>query len=125
MPRWLADREESFLELLNARLTVNSGATFSDGDGVMHYQVGDYDRIGVEVKATDAKSYSLKKETWEKINREARRINLMPIMGIDISGERLVVMDANDFMSMLSFIEGLLKSNNEKDETIDNYMGVG
>lgn len=106
--RQLADREKAFLKLLQAKATINSGATFSDGDGVLKQQIGDYDKIGVEIKCTDAKSYILKIDTWEKINNEARRIGQMPLLGIDIQNTKLVLMSANDFMGMLSFIEVLL-----------------
>jgi len=113
MPRKLADREESFLELLKAGQTINSGATFGDGDGVIRHNVGDYNRIGVEIKCTDSKSYSLKKETWDKIDTEASRIGYMPLLGIDIDGTRLVTMTANDFMMMLGYIDKLSKIINE------------
>lgn len=116
MPRQLADREADFLKLLGARETVNSGATFGDGDGVIRHNVGDYDRIGVEIKATDAKSFSLKKETWDKIDTEASRIGYMPLMGIDISGTKLIVMTANDFMMMLGYIDKL-------NDVISEYAG--
>jgi hypothetical protein len=105
MPRQLSDREKEFLEFLNARPTINSGATFGDNDGTAYFQVGDYDKISIEVKCTDKKSFSLKKEIWQKTNKEARRIDQMPIMGIDIDGEKLVVMSANDFLAMVSYLD--------------------
>ena len=96
--RKLADREKKFLKLLDAYPSINSGATFSDNDGMIQYPYG---KISVEVKCTDAKSFSLKKEIWDKTDKEARRINATPIMGIDIQGKRLIVIDANDFLEML------------------------
>ena len=108
--RLLADREKEFIAFLKARPTINSGATFSDGDATMKVTLEDYDRIGVEIKCTDAKSFSIKKETWEKIKKIGYQNSQMPLLAIDISGERLIVMDANDFMSMISFIETLYDS---------------
>jgi hypothetical protein len=107
MKRKLSEREKSFLKLLNASPTINSGATFGDNDGVMYYQVGDYDKLSVEVKCTDNKSFPLKKETWDKTEKEARRIDRMPLMAIDVQGTRLVVMSANDFMSIISYLEAI------------------
>jgi hypothetical protein len=107
MPRQLSDREKSFLKFLDAKPTINSGATFGDNDGTSYFQIGDYDKISIEVKCTDKKSFSLKAETWKKAEREARRIDQMPIMGIDISGERLVVMSANDFLAMVSYLDAI------------------
>lgn len=105
MPRLLEDRELDFIKLLNASPTINSGATFSDGDAVIKSKNHAFDTIRVEIKATDAKSFSIKKETWMKIKKIGFQNNQMPILATDIAGERLVTMDANDFMSLLSLIE--------------------
>jgi len=97
MPRKLSDREEKYLKILGADPTINSGATFGDGDGVIH---GDWNSYGIEVKATDAKSFSIKLDIWKKIEHEANRINLEPILAIDIQGKRLIIMDVNEFRKL-------------------------
>lgn len=99
MSRKLSDREESFLKDLGAKPTFNSGAVFGDGDGLIKNRVTD--DISVEVKATDAKSYSLKADTWKKIKKEAQRLKNDPLLAIDIQGTKLVVLDMNDFIELL------------------------
>lgn len=123
MPRLLEDREHQFIKILNAKPTINSGATFSDGDAVMKTVLGDYNKIGVEIKCTDAKSYSIKKETWQKIKKISQQHMQMPLLAVDIAGERLIVLDANDFMSMISFIESMLTSEAEGEAKVWSLDG--
>jgi len=102
MPRKLSDREKKFLEILDANPTINSGATFGDADGILSNYSG---RYGIEVKSTDAKSFSIKLETWKKVKRESNRIGLEPILAIDIQGERLIVLSNNQFLTLLDICE--------------------
>lgn len=56
----------------------------------------------IENKFTDAKSYSLKKAIWEKIEKEALKDNLrIPLMQIDIQETQLVVLNKSDFLSLI------------------------
>lgn len=70
--------------------TGDTGVGFNDSDFL------------IENKFTDAKSYSLKKATWEKIEKEALKDNLrIPIMQIDIQETQLVVLNKSDFLSLI------------------------
>jgi len=101
MPRQLADREKQFLKILGADPTINSGATFSDGDGVMHgKESGDY---AVEVKSTDAKSFSIKLDTWKKIKKQANRIHQTPLLAVDIQKTQLIVLELNEFIMLWEY----------------------
>lgn len=100
MPRQLANREKKFLGFLGADRTINSGATFGDGDGIIR---GSWTSYGVEVKCTDAKSFSVKAETWKKIAKEANRLNHEPVLAVDIQGVKLVVLDANEFVKLREY----------------------
>lgn len=54
----------------------------------------------IENKFTDKNFYSLKRDIWEKIEREALRDNMrIPLMQIDIQDLELIVMDKNTFIS--------------------------
>lgn len=56
----------------------------------------------IENKYTDKASYSLKKETWLKIQKEAIRENMrIPMMQIDIQDTSLVVLNKQDFLALI------------------------
>jgi hypothetical protein len=71
--------------------TGSTGVGFNDSDFL------------IENKFTDAKSYSLKKATWEKIEKEALKDNMrIPLMQIDIQNDtQLVVLNKSDFLSLI------------------------
>lgn len=103
MPRQLSDREKSFLKILNAKPSINSGATFGDTDGFIEYYIAD--DVAVEVKATDAKSFSIKKETWDKTAKQASRIGKVPMLAVDIQKTRLIILDINDYLTLIDRLE--------------------
>ena len=103
MPRQLSDREKAILKKLGAQATINSGATFSDADGILrNRRANDY---GIEIKATDAKSFSIKLETWNKVKKETTRIGLEPMLAVDIQKTTLIVLDINEFLTLLDRLE--------------------
>jgi hypothetical protein len=56
----------------------------------------------IENKFTDKASYSLKKQIWEKIEKEALKDNLrIPLMQIDIQDKELVLLNKSDFLSLI------------------------
>jgi len=105
MPRLLADREKAVLKMLGASPTVNSGSNFGDADGILRNKVAnDY---AIEVKATDAKSFSVKLDTWKKVRHEANRIGLEPLLAVDIQKTTLVILDINEFLTLLDRLESV------------------
>ena len=103
--RKLANRELDFLRYLGAEPTINSGATFSDADGKIEllYPLGRYQnkRIIVEIKSTDKKSFSIRQTVLNKLLKEAREQNGLPILGIDINGSKYVLIDAAHFTDII------------------------
>lgn len=55
----------------------------------------------IEAKATDKASYSIKKQIWEKIRREALLDGRMPVLAIQIQDRNLVVLDEEDLLALL------------------------
>lgn len=102
MPRKLADREKKILDKLGAQPTINSGATFEDTDGIIRNH---YNNYGVEVKATDHKSFSIKAETWAKTYKQSRRMGREPILVTDTNGVQLVTMSINHFIEILDILD--------------------
>lgn len=66
------------------------------GSGSQGHDPGDIDdgEYLIEHKFTEHKSFSVKKETWEKIAREAHQQGRTPMMVLNISGLRLEVREA-------------------------------
>lgn len=56
----------------------------------------------IEAKTTDKASYSIKKQIWEKIRREALLDGRMPVLAIQIQDRNLVVLDEEDFLALRS-----------------------
>lgn len=116
--RKLAEREKRFLQLLDATETINSGATFEDGDGYVELlapiDYSGHKKIFVEVKSTDKESFSLKLMDWKKYRKQGTRIGMLPLMGIDIQGERLVVLTLSDFMSIIAYSQDMIGDTKNK-----------
>lgn len=55
----------------------------------------------IECKQTAKKSYSLKKETWDKIAKEALFMYRLPMMSLQIQDLDLVVFSKEDFIRFL------------------------
>lgn len=82
--------EKSVAADLGGRVQPGSGATsFAKGDIRLA-------NFLLEHKFTDAASYSLRLETFEKIESEARAMVKLPAMVIDIQGRKLVIMRYDD-----------------------------
>lgn len=117
--RKLADRENKVIKNMGARKTVNSGATRQDGDGrrVLLCKVGfrEYNGILLEVKSTDAKSFSVKADTMEKARRQALQNDDMPVLVVDMNVDKFVVLRYDDFLDLVDDYE-------RKEETIRNYQ---
>lgn len=58
------------------------------------------DDLLVEAKTTDHASYSIKKQIWEKIRREALSDGRIPVLAIQIQNRNLVVLDEEDFLEL-------------------------
>lgn len=82
--------EKRLAAVIGGRPTPASGALRMKGDVSGDFFLG-------EDKFTDAKSYSLKKATWDKIRREAFSVSKHPMMRIDIDGTVLYVMEEETF----------------------------
>lgn len=52
----------------------------------------------IECKTTTKESYSIKKETWETLNKQAIVDGRIPVMIVDINGKTLMIADPEDFM---------------------------
>lgn len=60
------------------------------------------DDLLIEAKTTEKGSYSIKRETWEKIRREALLDGRVPVLAISIQNRNLVVLDEEDFLELRS-----------------------
>lgn len=114
MPRLQAQRTTKLLKKSGARETINSGATFSDGDATLNnpiFKELGYSGCVIEAKSTQNKSFSLTKDLWEKHRSESMAIGKMPLFMIDLEkyNRTLVTMDYNDLLAILQKIEELIK----------------
>jgi hypothetical protein len=105
MPRLQANRTKKIFKG-NARETINSGATMSDGDAHIqhpHLTKLDYNGVAIEAKSTQTKSFSITKDLWEKMEDEARAINKMPAFLVDLEnyGITTITVSYNDFLAIL------------------------
>jgi hypothetical protein len=88
----------------DVQYTIETPTFTVEGD---HHWMIDFDYLA-ECKVTEAKSFSLKKETWDKIKAEAEQYGRRPSMFIRFydhdTGKHtdLVVRDVNDDLEMLS-----------------------
>lgn len=109
MPRLLSDKEEQILNKLNAKKTINSGATFGDTDGIICLKkpigYGRIEKFAVEVKATAKKSMSVTKDMLAKMEKQAGNNLCTPILGIDISGKQYCLINIDDFADILEWCE--------------------
>ena len=85
-------QEKSVAKQFKARTVVASGALWGAKGDVRN------DKYLIECKTTDKGFYSLSAKVWEKIEYEAIQDHLrIPLMVIDIQGERFVVFKPLDF----------------------------
>lgn len=105
--RRLAKREKETLKAMGATRTINSGATFGDGDGRIKFTkaMGYYDYRGilVEVKSTDKKQFILKRDILEKAEKQAAANRDMPILVVDFGDRRYVLLAEGDFSDIITY----------------------
>lgn len=102
----LAQRHENYIaKMYGGRRSPSSGASWSDR-GDVRLTIKDDFEFTSECKATEAKSYSLKLDTWKKIVEEAQEQNRRPCMFVRFQTETgetidLVVRSIHDDLEML------------------------
>lgn len=119
MPRKLAKESTQSLKKLGAKETINSGAISNFlGDGIISlYQEiiwGMYDKIMVEHKATQKKSFSVTKDILKKIVREAKYESALPVVQVQLidenkqSDEYIIIRqsDFKDLINYIAFVQG-------------------
>ena len=98
-PAWLkktsvkkksAGKEKSIAKELGGKAQPGSGNQFNAKGDV---KLDDY---LIEHKYTDKKSYSLNKDTFKKIEREAQEVGKCPAMIIELQDRKLVVLRYED-----------------------------
>lgn len=74
------------------------------GSGNRWHSPGDIksDVFLIDCKQTDKNSYSVSRDTWNKIYEEALFSYRIPMLSLDISGTELVVLSKEDFEKILS-----------------------
>lgn len=104
--RKLGDRELGILARMGATPTLNSGATFGDMDGFIRkfrFTKYSYSGIGVEIKSTEKKSFSIKILDLLKAYKQARDYGRMPVFVTDFAKtDAVVTLRLDDFMAILS-----------------------
>lgn len=90
--------------------TINSGRTSwtSKRDAKL------YDRLLVEARQTDKKSYAISYPEFKSLRREAQQTppGLLPAMQVDIQDLHLLILedrDAEEFFNYMVFLEGRVK----------------
>ncbi len=67
---------------------------FKKGD----LKIGDY---LVEAKETDKNSFSVKREIFEKVEKNARRQSLKPAVLVNVAGSEYIILRFQDFIELL------------------------
>lgn len=115
MPRQLAEREKQTIKDMGGKPTINSGATFQDGDGRIKFNtsLGYYGFRGMllEVKSTDKKQFTLKKDILEKAELQARANKDLPAVVVDFGKKRYIILDEADFTDILEYFMNERKPN--------------
>lgn len=96
-----ADRQDrKTAKKIGARVTVNSGATFSNGD----MEIPEL-KIRIEAKRTDAEQITLKSEWMKKIAAQSRFE--MPVLHITIGADKQewYVIRPEEFALLLGFLQ--------------------
>jgi Holliday junction resolvase len=102
-----AQNHENYIaKMYNGRRSPSSGASWADR-GDVRFDISDF-HFTAECKTTGKKSFSIKKETWDKIVEEAQEQNRRPCMFIrfeDESGRMidLVVRSIHDDLEMIEW----------------------
>ena len=85
-------KENQVAKEIGGNVTKGSGNTFTDKGDI---KLDDY---LIEHKYTEGKSYSLTKQTFDKIEREAQAVAKLPAMIIEIQNRKLVVLRYEDII---------------------------
>lgn len=102
--RLLSSRELAVLAKLGATPTLDSGRVFGDTDGVIRwprFTKYRYFGLGVEVKSTDKKSFSVKKIDLQKVLKQSRDYGRMPIFVTAFDDIEFVTVRLDDFNAIL------------------------
>jgi hypothetical protein len=86
------------------RLAKQVSGTRPAASGAFWTRKGDVrtEDLLIEAKQTDKASYSIKKQIWDKIRREALLDGRTPVLAIQIQDRNLVVLDEEDFLELRS-----------------------
>ena len=107
--RKLGNREKDILNWLGAKPTINSGAIFDDADGIrkLIYPVGFYawDKLIIEVKATEKISYSVTDRLLEKVNKQATQLQGIPIIAVGTKRNSFVIVRTSDFTDLMDWTQ--------------------
>jgi hypothetical protein len=81
---------------VKGRTTLGSGATtvFDKGDVST-------DILRIECKTTNKKSFTLKKEIFDKIEKEAGLYCQIPLMEVEIQSEQYMIIKRKDFFAIV------------------------
>jgi Holliday junction resolvase len=102
-----AQKHENYIaKMYNGRRSPSSGASWADR-GDVRFDISDF-QFTAECKTTEKKSFSIKKETWDKIVEEAQEQNRRPCMFIRFEDETgrmidLVVRSIHDDLEMIEW----------------------
>lgn len=100
-----AQNHENYIaKMYNGRRSPSSGASWSDR-GDVRFEIENY-KFTAECKTTEKKSFSIKKDTWNKIVEEAQEQDRRPCMFVrfeDESGQMidLVVRSIDDDLEVI------------------------
>ncbi len=83
------------------RLAKTVGGSQPAASGAFWTRKGDVrnEDLLIEAKQTSKKSFSIKGEVWDKIEREALLDGRVPVLAIELQGRNLVVLDEQDFLA--------------------------
>jgi len=118
--RKLAKQTKKSLNELGAKEQINSGAIPSyTGDGIINlsYTIawGLWDKVKIEHKATENKSFSVTKRILNKIISECN-INELPVLQIQLidknkKSDEFIILRKKDFKTLLEWTEFLQSEN--------------
>ena len=98
---WKKAREKQAYQRQEERLAASPGARAQVNSGRYWFSKRDVRKNGflIEARTTQAKSYSISAEEWDKLTNESftQPPGLLPAMQIDLQGSRLWVMRQEDF----------------------------
>jgi len=97
----------------SGRRQPGSGSGLAKGDVVSPTVNNWWTGVLYECKHTDAKSFSLTAQAFSKVQREAVSSGRLPVMVVDVGGQRLAVLE---FSSLTDILRQLMRSTDEGGE---------